>query len=350
MRVLTQQAVIVFALLALLGATCNAQQVADVQSPSAAADGKLQGAGNAFVTRVLAMLERRPNIAARVRHRVRLGEQVLTGKGDYWQQGLGDERRTRLEVHTLVAGEIASLVQVFDGRNLWTDRRLPSGRKVTRLDPIRLQAGLARSAPMSRQGRPTTATSLLATATTRGGLSGQLADLVQHFDFDPPRTTQLGGMPVFSLVGRWKPTELKRLWPESTVDGAPQADKKGGQESFVQSTLRAVPAKDSHPLFLPERSIADWPSQLPHHVLLLVGKQDLFPYVIEHRGSDDAQLANTAAGQLPTSNPLSQFELFEVQFTAALDSRQFEFPHSDIPWTNETPQLIQRLQAASRGQ
>ena len=300
------------------------------QPPTEAAGASRRGEGNELATRVLAMLERRPNIAARVRHRIRLGDEVLAGTGRYWQQGLGDERRTRLEVQTLVAGEAASLVQVFDGRKLWTDRRLPSGRSVTRLDPVRLQAAMAGTAPMARQGRQTTATSLMATAATRGGLSGQLADLVQHFDFDRPQAVQLGDMPALALIGRWKPERLQELWTEPDDEDPETANQQQG--------ATAGPASSGT---LP--SLADWPRQLPHHVLLVVGRKDLFPYVIEHRGSDDAPLADSPEGRLPTANPMAQFELFEVQFAAAIDDRLFEFPHSDVQWTNETPDLIRKL-------
>ena len=170
-----------------LATACHGQE-ADGQKATNLADSR-QPTADSFAIRVLATLERWPNISARVRHQVRIGEHVLTGTGRYWQLGVGNERRTRLELQTQVAGNAASLVQVFDSRYLWTDRNLPSGRKVTRLDPVRLQAGLT-SAPVARQGGPTTATSLISTAASRGGLSGQLADLIKNFNFDPPRTTQ----------------------------------------------------------------------------------------------------------------------------------------------------------------
>ncbi len=329
MRRLTLWLAIVAVDMLVLGTTSRELRAGDSEAPNPQppTHNSQPTAGNALATRVLATLERRPNIAARVRHQVRLGEHVLAGTGRYWQQGVGSERRTRLELQTQVAGKTASLIQIFDSRYLWTDRHLPSGRKVTRLDPVRLQAGLT-SAPVARQGRATSATSLISTAASRGGLSGQLADLVKNFDFGPPRETQLEGLPVSAMIGMWKPkTPWKPKLQTDDLSPKTQADD--------------LSSKDSEPPS--EWPLSEWPSQLPHHVLLLVGTQNLFPYVIEHRRGSDAPLANSEAGYLPTDNPLARFELFEVQFTAAIDRQQFEFTSTDIEWTNETPRLIQEL-------
>jgi hypothetical protein len=91
--------------------------------------------------------------------------------------------------------------------------------------------------------------------------------------------------------------------------------------------------------------LAEWPKQLPHHVLLLVGPQDLYPYVIEYRRSDDDQLATAPKGLLPAADPLARFEQFDVQFAAQIDDRLFELASGDIQWTDETGRLIKRMQA-----
>jgi hypothetical protein len=283
--------------------------------PSIAPQRQGSGEGNLFALRVLDMLERRPNVSSRVRHRVRLGEHLLTGSGRYWQQGVANERRSRLELQIQVAGKTASLVQVFDRRYLWTDRQLPSGRRITRLDPVRLQEGLSNSSPVVRHGQPTSANSLLPTAVSRGGLCGQLADLIEHFDFGPPRPIQLDDYSMVAMIGRWKPEPLVRLCPQFAASAPSNAD-----------------ANDSE---------AEWPDQLPHHVLLMVGVQDLFPYLIEHRRYRDVAAAGTGASTHPVDDPLARYEQFEVQFTAPLDERLFESPHSnDIKWDDETPELI----------
>ncbi len=285
--------------------------------------------GNRFATRVLAMLERRAAVVARVRHRVHLGEYALTGSGRYWQQGVGNLRKTRLELQTQIADQSASLVQVFDGRYLWTDRQFPSGRAVTRLDPIRLQEGLAGGeSPIARQGRPTAATSLLSAAASRGSFCGQLADMIKQFDFEDPQQVPMNGVPMIATIGHWKVDELARAWP---AHNRARTESTGSQPG-------EIPVEKS-----PQEVLADWPQQLPHHVLLVVGPQDMYPYLIEYRRSDDEPLANSSAGLLPANDPLARFEQFDVQFAVQIDNRLFELASGDVQWTDETDRLIKQL-------
>jgi len=286
-----------------------------------------QTAGNRLATRVLAVLERRASVTARVRHRVHWGEFTLIGSGRYWQQGVGNLRKTRLVLQTQIAEQSASLVQLFDGRYLWTDRQFPGGRTVTRLDPVRLQAGLAGGeSPIARQGRPTTATSLLPAAASRGSLCGQLADLIQRFDFEPPREIPWNGRPMVALLGYRKAGERERGGPESRADGE---NKLHSSDDEKQTREAPTP----------------WPDPLPHHVLLSVGPQDLYPYVIEYRLADDQRLTTSPEGLLPIADPLARFEQFDVQFAAQIDDRLFELASGDISWTDETGSLIQQMRA-----
>jgi len=287
---------------------------ASAQSTPPGATTPTSGAsGNALLAKSLDALERQPSVAARLRHQTRLNEHTLVGSGRYWQRGTANQRVSRWEMQTQVAGKTASYVQIFDGNHLWTDRRLPSGRQVRRLDVARLQARLRTRAPGN--ARLTAADNrmnpLLAAAEGQGGLAQMLADLLGRFTFATPRPTQLNGMPAFSLIGHWRREELERLWPNLN-----QADQ------------------DSQP---------DWPEQLPHHVLVLVGKNNLFPYVVEQRRSSDAFLAETAVGQRPTHDPLVRYEIFDVQFAAAMNDSLFEFKPGDVQWTDETALVLERL-------
>ena len=136
-----------------------------------------------------------------------------------------------------------------------------------------------------------------------------LADLLQRFTFAPPRAAQLDGLAVYALVGKWRRPELEKLWPELAESQAPPS----------------------------------WPRQLPHHVLVLVGKSNWFPYVIEHRRASDAPLATSATGDRPTRDPLLRYEIFEVQFAAALEDTLFQYKPGDVPWSDETSLVLQRL-------
>jgi len=267
--------------------------------------------GNLLVAEVLQILEKQVSIAAKLRYESRLHDQKIVGSGNYWQQRTQDRRVTRWEMQTQIADQTASFVQVYDGHHLWTDQHLPSRRQVHRLDVDWLQAKLR---PGSR-GLPVEAAAgerepWIPGVMVQGGLGQMLADLLRHFDFQPPELTQLHGLPVNALIGHWRPESLNRLWPDAAKLGSKQP-----------------PA---------------WPEQLPHHVLLLVGR-NMFPYVCEHRRASDAPLATGLAGLRPTGDPLLRYEIFEVQFAVAIPPEKFQFLPGDISWTDETTRVLEQL-------
>ncbi|NOZ40761.1 MAG: hypothetical protein GXP24_11120 [Planctomycetes bacterium] len=264
-------------------------------------------AGNQFVAQVLIALEHHESIAAKLRYESRLHDQKLVGSGNYWQQRTQDQRVTRWEMQTQIADQTASFVQVYDGNHLWTDRRLPSGRQVHRLDVAWLQARLREE---GRGGATEQREQLISAVEGQGGLGQMLADLLRNFDFQPPEPTQLNGLPVNALIGHWRPEQLTQLWPDAAKLG------------------------DEQP--------PEWPEQLPHHVLLLVGR-NMFPYVCEHRRAADAPLATSLAGLRPTGDPLLRYEIFEVQFAVAIPPEKFQFLPGDIPWTDETAVVLGQL-------
>jgi len=270
-------------------------------------------AGNRYVAQVLRTLGKHGNIAAKLRHESRLHDQKLVGSGYYWQRGNLDKRLTRWEMQTQIADQTASFVQVYDGDYLWTDRRLPTGRQVRRLDIAWLQAKL-RSA--SRGSELDERKQLITSVEGQGGLGQMLADLLRNFEFQPPQPTQLNGLPVNALIGTWRPEQLVHLWPA--------AEKLGDEE----------PPK--------------WPAQLPHHVLLLV-RSNMFPCVCEHRRAADSALATSLAGLRPTSDPLLRYEIFEVQFAVAIPEEKFQFSPGN-QWTDETALVLEQLTQTSSTQ
>ncbi|HYO25774.1 MAG TPA: hypothetical protein VEQ85_12595, partial [Lacipirellulaceae bacterium] len=58
--------------------------------------------GDALVARVLATLESWPNVASQFRQLLRVGDAPLTGMGEYWQLGIGNQRKTCWQWQTMV--------------------------------------------------------------------------------------------------------------------------------------------------------------------------------------------------------------------------------------------------------
>jgi hypothetical protein len=295
----------------------RAQSAPLYEAPAGASTGAHASiTGDQYMAQVLATLQIRPSVAARLRHKSRLHETAQAGSGRYWQRGTKKQRVTRWEMQTQVAGKTASYLQVFDRDDLWTDRTLPSGRRVYRLDTTRLQSRrlaartATRSSNTEAEWEP-----MIAAAEGQGGLAEMLADALRRFTFAPPRPSQLDGMAVHVLVGQWRRTELEKLWPELA----------SGADSPT------------------------WPKQLPHHVLLLVGQNNLFPYVVEHRRVEGAHLVASAVGDRPVPDPLLRYELYEVQFTLAMEDSLFQFKPGDVQWTDETSLVLERsIEVAQR--
>jgi len=289
----------------MLGGQIRAQSGEGTLAPAGESN-----SGNVLMVRMLENFERHASMTAKVRHQCRLYDDTLVGSGNYWQQGSGDQSLTCFEMQTQMAGKTASFIQIYDGKHLWTDRNFQSGRMVRRLEVARLQSSLAAGGKGAYQKR-------LAAASVRGGVSQMLADLQHRFDFDPPLPMQLNGTPVHALVGHWRKSGLKELWPD-----------------FDTTTE--------------EGEAPEWPAQLPHHVLLLVGQGNLFPYVIEHRRFEDAYLVDTVTGLRPANDPLLRYELFNVQFAVAIDPQKFVYKTGGVEWTDETMAVMGRLNLQRR--
>lgn len=261
--------------------------------------------GDELVLGVLDRLERRPNVAAKVRQTLRHGDQSYSGVGRYWQQYVGNQRRTRWELKTALDDEAAFFTQIYDRDYVWTDRQTPTGRAVTRIDLQRVRRDLGMTPFDQGQGAAdATRQELL----VRGGMTQVLAELHRNFTFSPPQLVRQGNRESLALVGRWRPEFLAAAWPTAV----------GGD-------------------------LGEWPPHLPHHVLLHVTARDLFPHLIEYRGPEDAALAASAAGHRPSRNPLASYVLDDIQFAAPMPEKQFEgFAQSD--WRDVTARAMERLQ------
>jgi hypothetical protein len=314
---------LVVAALAVVGGYFAAQMVATTQSsvPQAHRASSSMGAssdaatsswvdGNALVDRVLMTLERRPNVAAHFRQWLQVGVEPLAGAGEYWQQGVGNTRRTCWQWKTMVAGEPATFCQILDkDHQLWTDSRLPSRRTVTyvKVSNVRRDLEAARALGQGGAGGDPQKLELLA----RGGLSQLIAELQRCFAFGPPVKATFEGRDVLAMIGRWRSEALARAWPSL------QADAPNG-----------------------------WPAPLPHHVAVVVGDADFFPYVIEYRRGSDADLADGPGSQI-SDNPLARYEFHDVDFTATMREQLFEFPSTDVEWKDVTSEVVDRLRPAS---
>ncbi len=261
--------------------------------------------GADVVLGALATLQRAPSLSASVRYTTASHGDELLGTGRYLQRGTGQQRLSRLELQSQVAGETASLQQVFDGKYLWTEKRLPSGRSVSRVDVRRLLGGVA-AAPRSLSDSPYRPDPLVETALARGGMAALVADLYTRFEFGPARQVQHQGEAVWAVVGSWTPEDLARALGE---DGSEQ----------------------------------DWPDVTPDHVLVLVSLVDRLPRVIEYRRHEDAALRAGPSSVVPCRDPLVRYELFEVRLGPVLSLDEFRYVPGEVQVVDHTPLAAARV-------
>jgi hypothetical protein len=283
--------------------------------------------GDRLLVQATNQLERRRSITARMGHRVSFAGHHLSGRGSYWQQGSGEDLRVRLELQ--VTGEDASLLQVSNSRFLWSDRRLPTGRTVSRIDlrqlrtdPVLAKAGF----DVIRPGEASWSTAQPELTAHYGGLPRLLTALSESFSFLPPQAMRLvspdapqqASVPFFAVVGHWKPDKLAKLLES--------------QESRAES-------QEPETKHLP-------PDRFPQEVLLLFGQADLFPYRIEYRRLETPPLAAANAQPTPyqlSAQPMAVLEFSDVAFDLPIPAGQFDYAPRDADWVDQTAAVLERM-------
>jgi hypothetical protein len=302
------------------------QVAASTSAATAPRAADLLSVGDRLLVEAGTRLERRTSVTARLRHQTLVHGQQLYGVGNYWQQGTGDDLRVRLE---LAIGREISLSQVSNGRFLWLDRVLPTGRIVTRVDLRKLRSDPVLAAAQYagiRPGQANWSPAQNSMISQCGGVPRLLVGLRDNFTFYPPQAMRLvapepgaaASQPYFAVVGRWKRDKLAAL--------------VGSQESRVESQ---EPAANTAV-----------PDRLPEEVLLLFGQADLFPYRLEYRRLETSPVAGSIEPppvyQL-SNRPTAVLEFSDVAFDVPIAPSQFDYVPPNVDWVDHTAALIEKL-------
>jgi hypothetical protein len=262
--------------------------------------------GEALVRAAVQQLKERSSISAKVRHRIDLFDQRLVGSGVYMERAAGSARQIRFSLSVSTQDRMVNLLHVCDGRYLWMHDNLDGRPSLVRVDLHRLrQASVGQGGP---------ALPLL----VGSGLPRLLATLRDEFQFAAPRPLVYQRVPMWALIGHWRPNRLADQMPSlKLMDGSGRID--------------------------PEKL----PPQLPDHVFLLLGRDDWFPYHIDLRRSVAqgglASWSGLAAGD-QASRSLVTMELFDVQFDVALDPKAFVYTAGSVAVNDQTDELLSHLQ------
>jgi hypothetical protein len=258
--------------------------------------------GNVLLRRAIASIDGQQSICAKVRQKIDLLGRQLVGSGIYLQQGRGPQRQLRFELKLQASHKTNSTLQVCDGTTLWIHEDLTDRKNLSRVDVARLRGARPKSPP----GPPSNAWLAL------GGLPKLLMNLENTFRFGPVTQSRLDALLVWTVEGQWKPAKLAELLPA----------QKGAIEAGQAADTRNLPPN------------------LPDCVVIHLGCDDLFPYVIEYWRS---QPADKSAKANPRGKLLAVLEMFEVQFGATIDRGQFVYQPGALQSIDRTQEFLDKF-------
>jgi hypothetical protein len=261
-------------------------------------------AGEVMLSQAIDRIERYPSITAKIRQQAEMFGMRMIGTGIYLQ-GPAASQCMRLEMKLQVEDEVTSLQQICDGTNLWILRRLGQQASLGRVEVAPVLDNQRRWTAEVGQGTATAATGPAGIGL--GGLPRLLRSLNHSFQFADPVPTQMMTMPVFEMHGVWRPEALNRLLPGKAIGANGIAD------------------------------LSKLPESVPDEVIVLLGREDLFPYRVEYRRHDPADVD----GETASSRVLLIMELFEVRANEAIERRLFEYQPGELPIAELTPQYVE---------
>lgn len=265
-----------------------------------------QRRGQDLLEQAVFALESRQSVSAKIRQSVDLFGKKLFGSGVYLEQRSDRQTLLRLEIKIQLGDRSSNLLEVCDGRYLWIYRKLRGEGALGRIDVLRIVRALEESGQIP-------GTEAMENWRGIGGLPKLLTGLDAAFAFDSVEETQLAGqLPVWRLEGSWKQDRLTRVLPK--------------QEGTVK--------EDTPP------DLTRLPDHLPDHVVLFLGKDDLFPYRIEYR----RRKAKGQAGRdAPEDRPIVVMDLFQVSFNCPIHPTRFIYNPGDHEFSDQTDDFLKKL-------
>lgn len=253
-------------------------------------------------------IDARKSIAAKVRQQTDLFGHRLVGSGIYAQQGQGAKRVLRLELKMPIGQQVSSFEQIVDGQSLWMRQELGAKVNLSRVDLERV----VESAGGPRAGQGSAALAAGGPWFALGGLPKLLHNLADSFQFDALTPSKLDTLDVYTMQGTWRRERLAEMFPEQK-----------------EKLLRGEPP-----------SLGKLAEHFPERVLLVLGREDLFPYRVEYwqRKKPYKNNPQGTGYRIPLV-----MELFEVQFDVDLDSRGFVYKPGDLEVKDATNDFLKSV-------
>jgi hypothetical protein len=290
-----------------------------LDAASAATTAASGGSGADVLHESIQMIEACRSLHCRIRHRANLYGLHFKGSGDY-VQGASRRHQFRLELNLRAGEETATLLQVCDGRSMWTYRLIGDQPTLSHVDLRRVQNQLDES-PDQASWYPWRDLGGI------GGLPHLLRGLDETFQFGKATPGTLDGSPVWILQGAWRPEPLKRLLPDQADVIDTGSEGNGGGE-------------------------IDWSRLSPHapdHVAVIIGRDDHLPYRIEfRRGPGDAgTISAPLATDDESTDMLMVMEFFRMRLGEEVDPGLFEYDPRGLNLRDHTEGYIAALRESA---
>ncbi|HLA84022.1 MAG TPA: hypothetical protein VJL29_04450 [Thermoguttaceae bacterium] len=263
---------------------------------------------DAFLARSVVLLEGYHSIGANVEYEAELFGVQLTGRGTYRELRAGPVPRVRLELEVPLENRMGALVEICDGRQLWTYRRLFDEEKLTRVDLERV----ARAITQSEESPPLTP---MTGTIGMGGLAGLMKELQRNFRFEIVGPSQWRDQPTWELRGRWLPERLARVLPDQK-----DAILRGETPDYRKL-----------------------PPHLPSLVLLTLGRENLFPYRVEYRRPRAVVESNRSDAATPDETEGVEVKWLGISLDEPMNPEDFECRPGTMEVTDLTESHIERL-------
>jgi hypothetical protein len=154
-----------------------------------------------------------------------------------------------------------------------------------------------------------------------GGLAKLIGSLEENFDFAAPQASQLAGVDMMALTGRWKPERLAEL----SLD-------REGRGLKPQTTIDP----------------GNLPPHVPHRANVWLGQDDLFPYRVEYL-RQEAESSGNRHGQADGGHwtVVTCLDFYDVSVPATIDPLQFVYKPDATEIEDRTRAMVETLTASA---
>lgn len=250
----------------------------------------VQAKAHELLAAAILKADSRQSVTAQLHLTINQFGQQMVGSGSYLEQGYATMRQARCDASFQLGGRAATLLDVCDGRNIWFLRECGNDRVLSWIDLTRVSASLAISPSPPADG-------IMGIWSRALGFGKTLRRMDEGFRFHAVESAELGQTPMWRLTGVWTSETLGRIVPAQ-------------KERLTQGKSPDYAAIGP---------------QVPDHLVLYLGKEDLFPFRWEFHRCYSHGMPRTPLTPRGSDSLLFAVQWSRVTFNQPLDPVYFTY-------------------------